>query len=164
MGGASNMTVQLVRMATACSLLLLVMAGVHAQQYPSRPITLLVAIPPGGAPDVAARVLAEKLTKSMAQPVVVLNKAGANGNIAAEAAAKASPDGYTLLLAQDSILVINPFVYKNMPVDVRRDLIPVAPVASNSFVLAINPSVPAKSFAEFIDYARKANPPLSYAS
>jgi tripartite-type tricarboxylate transporter receptor subunit TctC len=135
-----------------------------AQTYPSRPIRLIVPIPPGGAPDIAARVLGEKLAQSLGQPVVVESKVGSNGNIAAEFVAKASPDGYTLLLGMDSLLAINPHLYSRMPIDVLRDLVPVASVASNMFVLSINPQLPVKTFPEFIEYARKANPPLAYAS
>jgi len=151
----------------ACSFLValcIVASGAHAQSYPARPIHLVVAIPPGGAPDIAARIIAERLSQTMGQAFVVDNKLGANGNIAAEFVAKAPPDGYTLLLGQDSIFVINPYLYKKMPVDVRHALVPVSPVATNAFVLAINPSVPAKTFQEFIEIARKSNPPLTYAS
>jgi len=151
----------------ACSVfvaLCIVASGAHAQSYPARPIHLVVAIPPGGAPDIAARIIAERLSQTMGQAFVVDNKPGANGNIAAEFVAKAPPDGYTLLLGQDSIFVINPYLYKKMPVDVRHALVPVSPVATNAFVLAINPSVPAKTFQEFIEIARKSNPPLTYAS
>ena len=139
-------------------------AATHAQEFPNRTIRLLVSIAPGGAPDVAARVLAERLAPSLGQAVVVENRVGANGNIAADAVAKARPDGHTLLLGQDSIFVINPHLYKNAALDARRELVPVAAVASNMFVLALNPAVPAKTLAEFIDHARRANPPLRYAS
>ena len=152
---------------SACTVfvaLCIVASGAHAQSYPARPIHLVVAIPPGGAPDIAARIIAERLSQTMGQAFVVDNKPGANGNIAAEFVAKAPPDGYTLLLGQDSIFVINPYLYKKMPVDVRHALVPVSPVATNAFVLAINPSVPAKTFQEFIEIARKSNPPLTYAS
>jgi tripartite-type tricarboxylate transporter receptor subunit TctC len=94
---------------------------------------------------------------------VVENKSGANGNIANEFVARAAPDGYTLGLLADSQITINPHLYK-MPIDTLKDLAPVAPVASNQFVLTVNPSLPVKTFAEFIDYAKKANPPLAYAS
>jgi len=132
-------------------------------QFPTRPVTIIVPIPPGGAPDIAARVLADKLGQTLGQPVVVENRAGANGNIANELVAKAPPDGYTLGLLADSQIAINPHLYK-MPIDTLRDLAPVSPVAVNQFVLTINPSLPVKTFPEFIEYARKANPPLPYAS
>jgi tripartite-type tricarboxylate transporter receptor subunit TctC len=132
-------------------------------QYPARPIHLYVPIPPGGAPDIAARVLAERLAPALGQPVVVENKIGSNGNIATEAIARATPDGYTLGLIADSQVVINPHVYR-MQVDTLKELTPVATVASNQFVLAVNPGIPAETFPEFIEYARKHQPPLAYAS
>ncbi len=120
-------------------------------------------IPPGGAPDIAARVIAQKLSENVGQPVVVENRAGANGNIANEMVAKAAPDGYTLGLLADSQITVNPHLYK-MPIDTLKDLTPVTPVAVNQFVLTVNPSLPVHTFPEFIEYAKKANPPLAYAS
>jgi tripartite-type tricarboxylate transporter receptor subunit TctC len=139
-------------------------ASVLAQTYPSRAITIIVPIPPGGAPDVAARVVAQKLSDNLGQPVVVDNRVGANGNIANELVARAAPDGYTLGLLADSQITINPHLYKKMPIDTLKDLAPVTPVAVNQFVLTVNPSLPVHSFPEFIEYAKKANPPLAYAS
>ena len=133
-------------------------------QYPARPVHLIVPIPPGGAPDIAARLLGAKLSESLGQPVVIENKVGSNGNIASEYVARAAPDGYTLALIADSQVVINPHIYSKMSFDTLRDLAPVSTVASNQFVLAINPSLPPKTFPEFIEYAKKANPPLAYAS
>jgi tripartite-type tricarboxylate transporter receptor subunit TctC len=135
-----------------------------AQGYPNRPIRILVHIPPGGAPDLAARVVGEKLSEAMGQPVVIDNRPGANGNIAGEIVARSTPDGYTLLACADSQIVINPHVYTKMTFDPMKDLIPVATLASNEFFLAANPNQPFKSFREFIDYAKKAQPPLNYAS
>jgi tripartite-type tricarboxylate transporter receptor subunit TctC len=138
--------------------------SVLAQDYPSRAITIIVPIPPGGAPDIAARVIAQKLSENVGQPVVVENRVGANGNIANEFVAKAAPDGYTLGLLADSQIAINPHLYKKMPIDTLKDLQPVTPVAVNQFVLTVNPSLPVRTFPEFIEYAKKANPPLAYAS
>jgi tripartite-type tricarboxylate transporter receptor subunit TctC len=135
-----------------------------AQQFPARTIRIFVSIPPGGAPDIAARLLAQRLTETMGQPVVVENRPGANGNLAGDAVAKSAPDGYTLMLAGDSLIVINPHIYSRMPFDTLKDLVPVTSIASNQFFLSINPSVPAKTLPEFVEYARKANPPLPYAS
>ena len=134
-----------------------------AAPYPSRPITIIVPIPPGGAPDIAARVIADKLSQNIGQPVVVENKAGANGNIANEFVARSQPDGHTLGLLADSQITVNPHLYK-MPIDTLRDLAPVATVAANQFVLTVNPALPVRTFPEFIEYAKKANPPLAYAS
>ncbi|TMH31796.1 MAG: tripartite tricarboxylate transporter substrate binding protein [Betaproteobacteria bacterium] len=133
-------------------------------QYPSRPVRIIVPIPAGGAPDVVARVVGQKLSELLGQPVAVENHAGSNGNIAGDLVAKAPPDGYTLLLGQDSLITINPHLYATMPFDALKDLAPVATVAANQFVLSVNPSLPVKSFQEFIDYARRAQPPLAYAS
>ncbi len=135
-----------------------------AADYPAKPIRLIVHIPPGGAPDVAARSLALELAPQLGQQVIVENHAGANGNIAGDLVAKASPDGYTLLLGTDSTFVINPHVYVKMPFDPLKDLVPVASLASNDFVLSVNPKLPVKTLAEFVELARKSNPPLFYGS
>jgi tripartite-type tricarboxylate transporter receptor subunit TctC len=141
-----------------------ILPAAAAAQFPSRAVTILVPIPPGGAPDIAARVLGQKLAESLGQPVVVENRAGANGNIAGEVLAKAAPDGHTLALLADSQIAINPHLYSRMPFDTLRDFVPVHTVAANQFVLAINPSLPARSFQEFIELARASKPPLAYAS
>ena len=135
-----------------------------AQQYPARPVKVLVTIPPGGAPDLAARLLAQRLTETMGQSFFIENRSGANGNVAAEVAAHAEPDGYTLIMAADSLITINPHVYDKMPIDMLKDLLPVASVASNQFFLSVNPSLPVKTVPEFVEYARKQKPPLAYAS
>jgi len=133
-------------------------------QYPARPIRLIIPIPPGGAPDIAARVVGQKLAEQLGQPVVFDNRPGSNGNIAAELMAKSPPDGYTLGLLADSMVTINPHIYAKMQLDPLKDLAPLASVASNQFVLSVNPSLPVKTFREFVEYARKAKPPLAYAS
>jgi tripartite-type tricarboxylate transporter receptor subunit TctC len=139
-------------------------AQAQSAPWPSRPIHFIVPLTPGGANDILARVFAERLQPALGQPVVVENRPGANGNVASEITAAAAPDGYTLLLCADSQIVINPHLYAKMPIDTLKDLAPVATVASNQFLLAVNPSLPVKTFQEFIDYAKKANPPLAYAS
>ena len=135
----------------------------HAD-YPDHLIRILVPIPPGGAPDLVARLMAQGLSEAFGQSVAVENRPGANGNLAAEAVAKAVPDGYTLLSGADSGIVINPHVYRKLDFDPLRDLMPVASIATNQFILAINPKVPAHTLAEFVAYAGSANPPLAYAS
>src|SRR5260221_8124372 len=133
-------------------------------QYPLRPIKLIVPIPPGGAPDISARVIGQRLSELVGQPVVVENRPGSNGNIAMDLVAKSTPDGYTLALLADSMIAINPHLYKEMQTDPLKDLAPVASVVSNQWVLSVNPSVPVKNFREFGAYARQARPPLAYAS
>ena len=135
-----------------------------AAQYPSRPIRLLVPIPPGGGPDIVARLIAPKMAEALGQPVVVENRVGSNGNIAGDFVAKSATDGYTLLLGMDSLIAINPHLYAKMPFDTLKDLVPVASLVSNGFFIAVNPSVPAQTLAEFVEVARRANPPLQYAS
>ena len=153
----------MIRIAT---LIFAVLVSLHAgAQYPVRPIRLIVPIPPGGAPDISARVVGQRLSEIMGQPVVVENRPGSNGNIAMDLLAKAPPDGYTLALLADSMITINPHLYgRRMQLDTLKDLAPVASVVSNSWVLSVNPTVPVRNFQEFIDYARRANPPLAYAS
>jgi len=147
----------------AAALALAAWTGALAQ-YPSRPVKIVVSIPPGGAPDLAARVIGQKLSEIVGQPVVVENRPGANGNSAAEMVARSAPDGHTLMLAADSLITINPHLYARMPIDTLKDLAPVATLVSNQFVLSVNPSLPVKSFAEFIEFAKRSNPPLNYAS
>jgi len=132
--------------------------------FPSRPIRMLVTIPPGGAPDISARLLAHYLQEANGWSVVIENRAGANGNIAMVEVAKAPPDGHTLILAADSAITINPHVYGKIGIDTLKDLIPVASVATNQFTLSVNPQVPVNTIQEFIAYARNARPPLPYAS
>lgn len=156
---------QLKFMRTAAVALLCALAtAALAQQYPARPVKVLVTIPPGGAPDIAARLLAQKLAEALGQPFLVENRTGANGNVAADLLAKATPDGYTLMVAADSLIVINPHVYPKTSFDTLKDLVPVASVASNQFFLSVNPSLPVRNLKEFIEYARSARPPLAYAS
>ncbi len=150
------------RIALAAALAALATAALA--QYPTRPVRLLVPIPPGGGPDIVGRLVAAKLADSFGQPVIVENRVGGNGSIAGDVVAKATPDGYTLLLGMDTLLTVNPHLYGKMPFDPLRDLAPVASLVSNGFFLAVNPQVPAQTFPEFIDYARRASPPLHYAS
>jgi tripartite-type tricarboxylate transporter receptor subunit TctC len=138
--------------------------GVLAQSYPDRPVKIIVGFAPGGSSDTVARLVAQKLTPLLGQPVVVENRPGSNGNLSSELTARAAPDGYTLLLAPDSQIVINPHLYAKMPLDTVKDLLPVATVVSTQLVLAVNPSLPVKTLPEFVEFARRAHPPLAYAS
>jgi len=139
-------------------------ATTSAQQYPSRPIRLLVPNPPGGATDNLARVIAPKLSGVLGQAVVVDNRPGSNGNLATEAAARAAPDGHTLMLSADAQIVISPHLYRKLPFDTLKDLTPVASLVSTQMLLAVHPSLPVRSVQEFAEYTRRASPPLAYAS
>jgi len=148
----------------AAAMTLALLAAVASAQYPSRPIRLLVPNPPGGATDTIARVVSPRLGEALGQPVVVENRPGSNGNLSSELVARAAPDGYTLLLGQDSQIVISPHLYANMPVDTLKDLAPVATLVTTQMVLTCNPALPVKNLQEFLEYARRAKPPLAYAS
>ena len=136
-----------------------------AQAYPTRPIRLLVSFPPGGAADIVARMLGQPLAIRLGQPVVVENRPGSNGNLAGELVARASPDGYTLLLGPSALFGINPNLYARMSFDPLKELEPVASLVANELILAANPSLAAgKDFRDFIALARATKLPLFYAS
>jgi tripartite-type tricarboxylate transporter receptor subunit TctC len=147
----------------ALFLCLLLSGAAAAQTYPSRPVRLVVPFPPGNAGDLMARMLAEKLTASMKQTVLVENRPGAGGNIGAEYAAKSAPDGYTVLIAASGIVTANAFLYK-LAFDPQKDLAPVTLLYSGAPVLVVGPKVEAKSLRELIDYARRNPGKLTYAS
>jgi tripartite-type tricarboxylate transporter receptor subunit TctC len=149
----------------AVALLCVAASAAGAQSYPSRSIRLIVAFPPGGATDVIARTVGQPLSERLGQPVVVDNRPGSNGNIAAELAARSAPNGYTLLLGSDSLFGINPHLYSKMPVNPAKEFVPVATLVANQLVLAANPTVvPPNDFRGFIEFARRAPTPLFYAS
>jgi len=131
-------------------------AAVYAQPYPSRPLRMVIPWPPGQATDLVGRVLAERLSQILGQPVVPDNRPGAGGMIGTDFAAKAAPDGYTLLAASSGPVTINPLLQKT-PYDPERDLIPVAKVGVSPYVLVTHPSFPALNIKEFLDLVR-ANP------
>jgi len=151
-------------MVRVAALALALMTFAAQAQFPSRPIRLLVPNPPGGATDTVARVIAPPLGDALGQPVVVENKPGSNGNLAMEITAKAPADGQTIILAADAQIVIGPHLYRDMPLDTLKDLAPVASLVNTQMVLAVNPALPVKTLPEFIEYARRANPPLAYGS
>jgi tripartite-type tricarboxylate transporter receptor subunit TctC len=139
--------------------------SVVGQTYPNRPIRLIVAFPPGGATDVIARTIGQPLGERLGQQVVVDNRPGSNGNIAAELAAKAQPNGYTLFHGFDSLFAVNPHLYASMAVDPLKDFVPIASLVFNQLVLAVNPKVvPVNDFRDFVAFARRTSPPLFYAS
>jgi len=135
-----------------------------AQAYPSKPIRLVVGYTPGGGNDLIARIVAAKLQEKLGQPVVVDNKPGAQSIVAAELVAKATPDGYTLLVAPSGPLTINPAVYARLPYDPVRDFVPVSLLAEFPLLLAVGAEQPIKSVRELVEYGR-AHPQLAnYAS
>ena len=135
-----------------------------SQQYPSKPVRVVIPYPPGSTPDIVGRTLSTKLQDSLGQPFVVENRSGAGGNIGAEAVAKSSPDGYTLLIGINGPAAINKFLYKDLGYDSDRDLAPVSLLASAPQMLVVTPSVEANDFKMLIDYLRKNPGRLSYGS
>jgi tripartite-type tricarboxylate transporter receptor subunit TctC len=135
-----------------------------AQAYPTRAVRMVVSFPPGTTPDTVARVVAPRLQEALGQPVVVDNRAGAGGNVAADAVAKSAPDGYTLLVSTNAAVATNKVLYDNLPYDPESDLAPISLLATAPQVLVVHPSVPASSFAEFVGYLKKNPGRLSYGS
>jgi tripartite-type tricarboxylate transporter receptor subunit TctC len=139
-------------------------APAFAQTYPSRPITLFVPWAPGGSTDILARIVAQNLHQSMGQPVVIENRTGASGNIGTGAAARAAPDGYTILFNTMSVHTMNHALFASMPFDGVKDFSPITLLAYVTNTMVVHPSVPANTVPEFIAYA-KANPgKVIYAS
>src|SRR5713101_3381638 len=136
----------------------------RALDYPAKPIPLLIGFAPGGPSDVMARILTRKMEEILKQPLVIENRAGAGGSIAGAGVARAAPDGYTVLLATGSLLAINVSLYKNLGYDPEKDFEPISVIGTQTNVLYVHPSLPAKSLGEFIAHA-KANPgKLSFGS
>lgn len=135
-----------------------------SQDYPAKPIHIVVPFPPGGAGDTIARTIGQKLTESWSQPIVVENRPGAGGNIGAGIVAKAAADGYTLLMGYDGTLAINPSLYREVPFDTLRDFAPVTNVAAQPILLAAKASLPVKTTADVIAYAKARSGALNYGS
>lgn len=135
-----------------------------AQTFPSRPVTLVVPFPPGGGTDTGGRVIAEQLGRRWGQPVIVENKGGAAGQIGADFVAKSRPDGYTLLLGNIGTQAINPLLYPKLPYDADKAFAPVSLVAELPLAMMVNPSVPAKTAAEFVALAKARPGQMSYSS
>jgi tripartite-type tricarboxylate transporter receptor subunit TctC len=146
---------QLIGLLAGAAMILPATAGA-TDVYPTRPIHLIVPYPPGGGTDIVGRLLGEKLSASLKQPIVVDNRGGAGGVLGTEVAAKAAPDGYTLLLAPSSH-VINPSIYAKLPYDTVMDFAPITMVASAAILMAVNPRVPANTVVDFVK-AAKADP------
>ena len=156
-------TVRLNAVLSLLAALCLPVSAAVAQDYPTKPVTLVVPFPPGGGNDALARVVAERLSRTLGQQVVVENRGGAGGTIATRAVSKSAPDGYTILLSYTGTLAINPTLYPNAGYDPRKDFAPIGLIASLPSVLVVNPSMPARNTGELVDYA-KANPgKINYA-
>ena len=134
------------------------------QDYPAKPIRIVVPFPPGGVADNSARVVADPLGARLGQQVLVENRPGASGNIGTLAVAQAAPDGYTLLLGFDGTMVINPHVFPKIPFDTLKDFAPVTKLGDATLILVAHPSVPARNLAEFIAYARAHASPFAYGT
>jgi len=151
-----------------CGVFLVVLAlsfSASAQQWPAKPVSMLVGYAPGGGVDIVARFLAEGLRERLGQPVVIENKPGAVGNIAGQAVARAAPDGYTMLFTANATHAANVHLFKSMPFDPVKDFTPVTTIASLSFILVVDPvTVPVSSVAELTQYLKARPGKLSYAS
>jgi tripartite-type tricarboxylate transporter receptor subunit TctC len=134
----------------------LFLQAAHGQSWPAKPVRFVVPFPPGGSTDVAARSVADKLSAALGQPVIVDNRAGANGAIGTGEVARAAPDGYTILFAADTVATLH-LVVRNLGFDILRDFAPISEVTTQPIALAVHPSVPARTVRELIEYA-KANP------
>ena len=140
------------------------MAPAAAQQYPTRPVRFVLGFAPGGASDTMARTVGTRLSEGLGQPVVIDNRAGAGGNIAAEIVARSQPDGYTMLLGNNGILAVNVSLYPKLAFDPVKDFAPVVLVASQPNILVVNPSVPAHSVKDLVALAKSKPGQLNYAS
>jgi len=145
-------------------LLIAVANPVWGQTYPSKPVRVIVTFPPGSTPDIVGRALAGRLQEALGQPFVVENRSGAGGNVGADAVAKAAPDGYTLLVSTNGVFAINKALYKSMPFDPDKDLVPLSLLATAPQTLVVQPSLGLKDFKGFIEYAKRNPGKLSYGS
>jgi tripartite-type tricarboxylate transporter receptor subunit TctC len=144
--------------------LLLVPLLAAGQAYPTKPIRLVVAFPPGGTGDISARIIGQKLGEQLGQPVVIDNRPGAGGTIGTDLVAKAAPDGYTITAGSSNTHVTNRFLYRSLPYDPVRDFAPITIAVGVSNMLVVNPAVPARSVAELIALAKRSPGGLKFAS
>src|SRR5258708_26674336 len=153
-----------VRMVASLPCTMVVSFSSVAQPYPSRAIRIVVAFPAGGGSDLAARVVAQKLSESLGQPVVVENRVGANGSVGAEAVGRSAPDGYTPVMGSNANITTNPHLMA-LSYDPMKDLAPVAMLTVNPLLLFVNPTVvPVNSFKEFLAYVKERDGKVDYAS
>ena len=150
--------------ALLLAVLALTAPSAMAQQYPSKPIVLVVPFAPGGTSELISRLVAQKLTERLGQQVVVENRPGAAGNIAMEQVARAAPDGYTLILGHIGTLAVNPAMFPKLPYDAIKDFAPVSLIAAVPNIVTVNPAVPAKTLKEFLDLARAKPGSINYGS
>jgi len=148
----------------ACALAALAISAAHAEVYPSKPVRMIVAYPPGGGTDIVGRMVAQKLGEALGQPVVVENRGGASGNIGTELAARAVPDGYTVLMGNVAPNAINVSLFRNLPYDPVADFAPVTLVASTPNILVVHPTTPARTVKEVIALAKAKPGALNFAS
>jgi tripartite-type tricarboxylate transporter receptor subunit TctC len=161
------MTILKIRMwlaLVAASTALFNVLPVAAADYPSRPVTLVVAFTPGGPSDVLARIVGKKMEQLLGQPFVIENRPGAGGNIAAEGVAHAAPDGYTLLMGNNSILATNEALYKHINYSPGKDFVPITLIGTQANILVVNPDVPAHSLKELIALAKAQPGKINFAS
>jgi len=152
------------RAVFAVAMLLVGLGAVQAQQYPSRPIRLIVAFPPGGSTDIIARVIGQRLGERLGQPLVIDNRGGAGGTIGTEMAAKGNPDGYTLTMGTTSTHVVSVAVYSKLPYDPTKDFAPITLVAITPYLLVVNTNVQARTLKEFVALVKSQAGKLNYAS
>jgi len=157
----ANWALRAVLFGTAAAALI---ASAQAANYPDHPVTLAVAFPPGGPSDVLARIVGKKMQELLGQPFVVENKPGAGGNIAADLVARAKPDGYTLLVGNNSILATNEFLYKKLTFSPEKDLVPITLIGTQANILVVNPKLPVKSLQDLIDLCRAQPGKINFAS
>ncbi|MBI4193936.1 MAG: tripartite tricarboxylate transporter substrate binding protein [Betaproteobacteria bacterium] len=143
---------------------LLLAAAAGAQNYPTKPVRIIVPFAPGGATDIVTRILAQKLTEAWGQTIVVDNRAGAGGNIGADLAAKATPDGYTLFMPSGSVVTANQHMYKKLPFNAEKDFLAITNVASGPQIIAVNPSFAAKSVRDLIAMAKAKPGSINFGS
>ena len=154
--------VTLIRL-TATAALLGVAAAAGAQAYPSKPVRMIIAWPPGGANDIAGRIVAQKLTENTGQQFVVDNRGGASGILGSDVVAKSPPDGYTIMV-HSTTHVSNPHLYSKVPYDTMKDFVGVSPLGRQVGMLVVHPSLPVKTVREFIDLGRKRPNDITYSS
>jgi len=135
-----------------------------AQPFPSKPVRIVIGFPAGGPLDQHARLLSDRLQQVLGQPVLIDYKSGAGGTVGAQDVMKAAPDGYTLMLANTGVMVINPAVYSRLPYGTLKDFVPIARTAMQPLALLVNPQVPVTNLKEFIDYARARPGQINYGS